>query len=252
VLRGHVAICVTPEATGNYYHWMVDLLPRLALLKEVAGKFDDVEQILINGCNAPYEKASLTQVGAPLNKLRYVHRQCRFHIEHAIIPSMDHSSRTVAPWKIRALRAMIDAAGVANHTSARIYISRRRAAVRRILNEAEFAWLLEKNGFTLVELETMPWSKQVSLFSNAEMILAPHGAALANLVFCRPGTLVAEIGTRAGYREFYWRLAASASLQYRFVEAQPRVRTQLRSRRAVENEDMVLDENAFRNFLRQL
>jgi hypothetical protein len=252
LLRGDVAICVTPEAPGNYYHWIVDLMPRLALLKKAAGGFGNFEHILINGCDAPYEKASLTQIGAPLEKLRYVDERCRFHIEHASIPSMDHFSRTVAPWKVRVLRAMIDAAGVADDTPAKVYISRRRAAVRRILNEAEFESLLQKNGFTLVELESLPWDKQVQLFSNAEVVLAPHGAALANIVFCRPKTLVAEIGTRRGYREFYWSLASSSALDYQFLEARPRVEARARSGRAVENEDMLLGEDVLRNFMRQL
>jgi capsular polysaccharide biosynthesis protein len=253
VLRGHSAICVTPEATGNYYHWIVDLMPRLALLKKVAGGFGDFGQILINGSSAPYEKASITQIGAPLDKLRYVDGQCRFQIEKATIPSMDHSSKIVAPWKIRVLREMGDAAGVADHqTPARVYISRKRAAVRRILNEAEFTPLLQKNGFMLVELESVSWGEQIKLFSNADVVLAPHGAALANIVFCRPKTLVAEIGTRSGYLEFYWSLASSAALDYQFLEARPRVEPGADSRRAVENEDMIVDRKALAEFLGRL
>src|SRR3954471_22014266 len=37
MLRGRTAIAVTPEAAGNYYHWLIDLLPRVALLKRDDG-----------------------------------------------------------------------------------------------------------------------------------------------------------------------------------------------------------------------
>ena len=52
------------------------------------------------------------------------------------------------------------------------------------------------------------------------MIVAPHGAALANIVFCKPATRVVEISTRAGYRDWYWQLAAVAGLSYEVLEAQ--------------------------------
>ena len=52
------------------------------------------------------------------------------------------------------------------------------------------------------------------------MIVAPHGAALANIVFCKPGTRVVEISTRSGYRDWYWQLAAVAGLSYKVMEAQ--------------------------------
>jgi len=252
-LHGRVAICVTPEAPGNYYHWLADLLPRVALLKQVPGGFGDFAQILINGSAALYEEASLTELGVPLNKVLYVDSHSRFRIANATIPSMDHSSKIVAPWKIRALREI--QGGVADRnrsTPKRIYISRRRAAVRRVLNEEELSSLLEENGFTLVELESVPWTEQVRFFSNSDVVVAPHGAALANMVFCRPNSLIVEIGTRVGFQEFYWRLASSASLRYRFIEARPRVTPQPDSRRAVENEDMIVDEHTLNDFLRDL
>ena len=112
--------------------------------------------------------------------------------------------------------------------------------------------ILREAGFNLIEVELLPWAEQVRWFLNADVVIAPHGAALANIVFCQPNTLIAEIGTRAGYRDFYWRLAASASLRYRFFEARPRIEPGPGSRRAVENEDMIVDEQELKKFLHEL
>ena len=252
-LAGHTAICVTPEAPGNYYHWLVDLLPRVALLKKVAGRFDNFDQIVINGSGASYEKDSLAALGVPSSKVLFADRQDRFRILRATIPSMDHSSKIVAPWKIRALREIRNTLlDVTHSTPKRIYVSRERAAVRRVVNETELVTILREAGFNLIEVELLPWAEQVRWFSNADMVIAPHGAALANIVFCQPNTLIAEIGTRAGYRDFYWRLAASASLRYRFFEARPRIEPGPGSRRAVENEDMIVDEQELKKFLHEL
>lgn len=249
-LSGRTAIAVTPEAPGNYYHWIVDLLPRLSLLQPGTDGFDSFAQILLNGSRAPYEAASLSALRVPPEKIRYADANDRFHIEHATVPSMDHFSKTIAPWKIRNLRALRESIQATARTlSKRIYISRRRAAVRRVRNEKDFEQILHDAGFVLIEIESLSWPEQISLFSTAEVILAPHGAALANAVFCEPTTLIAEIGTQAGYKEFYLRLAASADLRYRFIEATSAVPARPSSQRAVENEDMIVDPKTIRDFL---
>src|SRR5712691_3227311 len=51
-LGGRTAIVVTPEAPANYYHWLVDLLPRVALVRDAAENFENFERILINGSRA--------------------------------------------------------------------------------------------------------------------------------------------------------------------------------------------------------
>lgn len=257
-LTGRTAIVVTPEAPGNYYHWLIDLLPRVALLQLASQQFD---RLLLNGSGAGYERASLDALKIPGHKMQYVNSRERFQIEEAIIPSMDHFAKAIAPWKVELLRRLRQSA---NEVSAvgrdsveptflaapplRLYISRRRSAVRRIINEADLEQILRAANFQIVELEQKPWSEQIGLFSAAEVILAPHGAALANMVFAEPGTLVAEIGTRPGYKDFYWQLAAAARLRYRFIEARPSSVAKA-AFRAVENEDMTIDPAAIRDFI---
>jgi capsular polysaccharide biosynthesis protein len=250
-LPGRTAIAVTPEAPGNYYHWLIDLLPRFGLLKAAGGGWDAYARFLINGAGAHYEGASLTALGLPLDKILYVNASDRFQIDHATIPSMEDSAKAIAPWKVRMLRELRDTMPNGKHDSPRrLYISRRSAAVRRVLNEDKLAPLLREAGFEMIELESRPWLEQVRLFSNAEVILSPHGAALANTAFCRPGTLIAELATRGSFK-CYLRLASSAALHYRLIEATPEIQTD-RAIRARENEDMTIDLDEIRSFLEKL
>ena len=251
-LGGRTAIAVTPEAPGNYYHWLIDLLPRIAALR-THGDLESFDRLLINGSGAPYEKSTLKALRVPPNKIMYVDASDRFQIEKATITSMDHASKVVAPWKIKTLGRLRDSLPGAEGAGARrLYVSRKHAAVRRVENEPEFENLLRDQGFTSVAPESHPWADQVRMFANAEVVLAPHGAALANIAFCKPGTLIAEINTTAGYRDFFLQLAAAASLRYRLLEAQPRVAGSTTSLRAVENEDMIVDLDTLREFLRSL
>ena len=72
-------------------------------------------------------------------------------------------------------------------------------------------------GFVKVRLEALPWVEQVSAFARAREIVAPHGAGLANLVFCRPGVRVVEVFNTAYVNPCFWRLAALMGLDYRPV-----------------------------------
>jgi capsular polysaccharide biosynthesis protein len=251
-LSGKIAIAVTPEAPGNYYHWLIDLLPRVCLLRAADGGLASFQNLLINGSQAHYEEASLRALGVPPEKVLYVDSHDRFQIGEATIPSMDHFSKVIAPWKIETLRAMPDSLPRGQTApSRRLYISRKHAVVRRIINEPELERILRDAGFITVELESCSWSDQVAMFAAAEVVLAPHGAALANITFCQPGAVLAEVNTRAGYRDYYLHLAASAGIRYRFIEAQPRVAPSS-SIRATENEDMIVDLGAVEDLLRAL
>jgi len=73
---------------------------------------------------------------------------------------------------------------------------------RSIRNFDEMRQALESSfgPVNAVMLEQMDLAEQVALFMSAETIIAQHGAALANIIWCVPGTRVFEIAPN-GYRE---------------------------------------------------
>ncbi|WP_176706091.1 glycosyltransferase family 61 protein [Paenibacillus hemerocallicola] len=75
----------------------------------------------------------------------------------------------------------------------RIYISRGDAKHRKVLKEHEVTRVLAARGFRAISLGTMSVADQVRLFASAECIIAPHGASLTDLMFCRSGTQVVDI-----------------------------------------------------------
>jgi capsular polysaccharide biosynthesis protein len=218
LLNDRIAIAVTPEAGGNYYHWLLDLLPRVLLLKHATQNFSNYDTLLLNGSRANYERETLTALEVPREKIRFVNSRDRFQIASAVFPCLDIN--VVAPWKVRGLRQLASPVPSNQHRR-RLYLSRARAAVRRIGNEKEISEALRQHDFEILEAETLSFREQADLFAHASVIVAPHGAALANIVFCQPGTRVVEISTRAGYRDWYWQLATVAGLSYEVLEAQP-------------------------------
>lgn len=245
LLNGRIAIGCTPEAAGNYYHWLLDLLPRILLLKHATQNFSGYDAILVNGSHANYEAETLAALGLPSEKIRYVHSGDRFQIASGVFPSLEMNVLP-APWKVRGLRELVstDKASPGRY----LYLSRARAAVRRIANEEQIIKILCEHDFEIVEAANLSFREQAGLFATADKIIAPHGAALANIVFCQPGTRLVEISTRSGYREWYWQLAAVAGLSYQVLETQPVGSPS----QPAENADMILNRDHLVRLLARL
>ena len=86
----------------------------------------------------------------------------------------------------------------------KIFISRRGAATRRVVNEPELFELCAARGFEMVEPEKFSLLDQVRLFAEAAMIVGPKGAALTNCMFCAPGTKTMVLSPADFPDPFFW------------------------------------------------
>jgi capsular polysaccharide biosynthesis protein len=116
-------------------------------------------------------------------------------------------------WVRRQIIQSIDPEG----PSKRIYITRRLATKRRVLNEEELIPVLLNHGFEIVEAESLTFDEQVRLFSSAEMVVAPHGAGLANLLWVPAGCKVFEILDRDYVNDHFYNLSSVIGLNYYYM-----------------------------------
>jgi capsular polysaccharide biosynthesis protein len=77
------------------------------------------------------------------------------------------------------------------HTN--IYISRKNNSKRCLLNEEDFNAFLLKHNFKTLILEDMHIFDQMAAFNRAKNIISIHGAALSNIIVCRPQTRIIEL-----------------------------------------------------------
>jgi hypothetical protein len=100
----------------------------------------------------------------------------------------------------------------------RIYVKRRGS--RAVGNSAMVDKIMESMGFRVVHTEDLSQAHQISLFGGARVVVAAHGAALANLLFCQTGTRVVELSPRSAFRPRYWRIAEKLGLAYGVLPCQ--------------------------------
>jgi glycosyltransferase involved in cell wall biosynthesis len=84
----------------------------------------------------------------------------------------------------------------------------------RICNIQQVQNLLSRYSFETFDLEEMSLRDQILLFQSAEFVVSPHGAGLANLLFCEPGTKVVELTPSGEMRPRFWLIAEKLELVY--------------------------------------
>jgi len=206
----------------GYFHWVIECLPRLHVL-EISGVMNERSiKFIIDAKPTKWQVESLSLLGLSTEDLIPWNGRGAL-VRSLVVPSFPRRLCTpgrrfscVSPESLRWLRDRIlsnlGSTEGYTHKRKRIMISRRLAAGRRVLNEDEVMHFLKKLGFELFCLETMSFSEQVFLFSNAEVVIGPHGAGLSNIVFSES---VKVIELFADYiNPSFYTLATSLGFQY--------------------------------------
>ena len=201
-----------------YYHWMFDIIPRLELLKRSGVEFNRIDWFVINSFNKPYQKETLDLLGVPVEKIIESDRHSHIQATELIVPSFPGYMDWVEFGTIKFLRDTFLSRITSDQTNLeKIYISRAKAKSRQLINELEVSKLLETKGFKTVFLEELSVLEQVAIFASAEVIVAPHGSGLTNLVFCSPNTKIIELFSPNYVRTDYWMISQQLELEHYYL-----------------------------------
>jgi len=222
-IDGTVAV-LSGLAGHVYYHWMIDIIPRLEILRRSEIELEQIDWFLINNIDQPFQRETLTLLGIPLTKILPSDRYSHVRARELIVPSFPGHLDWVPPGTIQFLRQTFLSEIAKTKTKIkypeRIYISRARARGRQVINEDEVINVLNNWGFQTVFLEEMSVLQQVALFANAKVIVCPHGSSLTNLVFCSPKTKIIELFSPHYIRTDYWILSQQLQLQHYYSVGQ--------------------------------
>lgn len=209
-------------SAGNYYHWLIDTLPRLL---RVQGTYP--QHLLLLPAQLPprhtpdYVTQSAKAFGFshffPLNTRQLLHAQ------QVIVPELTAESLYQDPVLIRQVRETLLAKLHLTRSGRqrRVYASRSTQSVRRVANEDELLPLLLAQGFEIVHFEKLSFLEQVSLLHETSIFAGVHGANMTNLLFLPPGAAVVELLSAAHGDLCYFRLASCAGQPYYCVPCTP-------------------------------
>lgn len=173
----------------NYYHWMLLILTRVAILLD-HGFFED-RRLLLPVELSEWMKQSLDLLGLPEERIRYFSAAQEVFIENALLAG---SVEFAAAALIKPVQRRLWAAAGVDPTTSRgslpVWLSRRRQHLRHLANTDAAEALARQLGFHVVEPESLSLKDQVRLCAEAKAVAGPDGASLTNLMFARPGTPV--------------------------------------------------------------
>jgi len=200
-----------------YFHWMLDVLPRIELLRRSKIDFAEIDYFYIDD-RLPFQQETLQILGIPTAKFLRSDRFLHFQARKLIAPSYPGSVAWMPKWTCEFLRNHFLGQATATTSSGdRLYISRRSATNRRIVNEDVVIERLIQVGFQVVTFEQCSVIEQAVLMSTAKVVIAPHGGGLTNLVFCSPGTKVIELFSPNYVYPCYWFVSNLAGLEYYYL-----------------------------------
>jgi capsular polysaccharide biosynthesis protein len=223
-LRGRILNLCTASGSSNYYHYVIEALGRCPLVTGAGFTWDDFDHILMPRYQTTMSAEIDQRIGLPLNRVIRIKRNEQFVCEILVQPSFPGVTTQIPPWVAPFFQTLFPAEGAPARR--RVFLS--REGPRKPTNLLAIETRLTALGFEKVDpLQT---SRLRELMGEASHVVGIHGAALTNLIFCRPGTRFLEIMptdvSSFGSRFYYHTLCASAGMSYGAVIG-PSVRRRL-------------------------
>jgi len=181
---------ITYPSSFAWYHWVAESLPRLQLIQPWLEALDG---LFIPADTEPQLLESLEAMGVRRDQLIPLAIGDHYEPEYLLIPHYC-AGLNIPTWVPDYLQESLGLGRCDSTPQQRkLYISRADAGKRRLTNETQLLPLLENAGFEVVRLRKTSFLEQVRLFHQAAWVIAPHGAGLANVLYCKPGVRVMEI-----------------------------------------------------------
>jgi hypothetical protein len=240
-IKGRVLLLTAPGADINYFHWMMDLIPRLGLFEKCGLQLDEIDYVLLGHKSLPFQLDTLQLLNIDINKVINLNRYSHVYIKELIVPSFvglpgNMPKSTCEYLRSKFIKTEIKATG-------KIYISRINADFRKVINEEDLIKSLKTKNFEIIRSEKLSFKEQVELFQSAKIVIAPHGAGLTNITFCNPNATIIEIFPPNYINQCFWTVASHCNLDYHYYLGEGNVLQEDYSHDMAQ--DIIIDVNKF-------
>ncbi len=215
--------CIILGGVDNYYHWLVDYLPRLSILEDHP-QLKDLP-IYISDRNAPFQWDSFDILNIPRSRIKTVPQGHIAMVKHGYIGHvpgrpMQEGGDPVwmtpsnNPFNVHWLRKHFLKDIPATEKKKRYFISRENASFRRCINEKRLFEMAAEKGFEKLFNEGKSFKEQIASYAAAEAIIGPHGAGFTNMIFSPEGTKIIEMFPKNRTQAFYKTIAEQLNQPY--------------------------------------
>lgn len=217
-LRGHIvraeplSFWITDDWSGNFYHWVCNVLPKLEMLDTLA---QDHQVIVYLPRKLTSKKFILQSLEAyPAIHFRLVN--CAvfskvIFIRNLCLPELHFTEKIDAIRNRFFTHFQIEDSG----EKQRYFLTRSSSLQRSIVNMVELRPVLDHFNFNILEMGDLDLRSQILTASQSAILLGPHGANLTCSLFASADTHLMEIVDPMNHNlVHYANLAASRNLKY--------------------------------------
>ncbi len=182
-----VNLWIINDHSFNYFHWITEALPRLALANE--NKVKGTVLIPYNWKNNSFIKESLNMFDV---EYELYNTESIYYFSNLISPKPLATTGNYNPKYIKLVKNVLKNA---SSEDLRFWIIRSQNQSRYISNKKELIELLKKYNIATIKSEELDFVDEMNLFSKASFIGGLHGAGLTNMVLMDEGSSVLEVKT---------------------------------------------------------
>lgn len=212
-------LLVTDSWSSGHFHWFCDVLPKLFCIKARAAEF-----VLLLP-DIPYIKNFATET---LQKLQinfedivFMNEQNFYHSKNLFYVSRISQSGHMNGEIMKDIqKSFLEGKGSGTR---KIYVSRQKGAIRKIVNGDQLDTVLKEYGFEILFAEGLTLDEEIDIFSTTDTLLGLHGAGLTNCVFMHPGSKVIELRRKENgpTNVGFWHLADSLQHDFYYYNGTP-------------------------------
>ena len=197
------------HAVRNFCHWALDAVPRLELVARAGLTLASIDHILVPRLPGATADWIMARLGLATDNVIHPGERDQFRCELLMQPSYPGQVESYPPWAIEFYRRNFSTPPIASG-GRRIYFPRH--GKRGLVNEAEVERELFSRGFE--PFEPAGLTDLHLKLADVTHVVGVHGAAMANLVFCRPGTRVLELIPSDMPWRYFYSLCSSGGMPY--------------------------------------
>ena len=235
-------IWITDNFSYAYYHWVVECLTRLFELDFNKKKYPILLPLKFK--NLSYVQQSLDLLGFSVH---YYDTKQPCYVNILILPSITARGMFFSIESLSYQKKVFSNKIVCNNIPYRkIYITRKNSNSRKVLNEHLFVDFFKRYDIEVFNLENLSFIEQVKIFSETTLLIGPHGAGLANMIYLPKESIVLEIKNKQdNYWNMFYGMASDLGHKYFYLLAEPTTDD-------THDSNLILDEDEFEHVIDQI
>jgi hypothetical protein len=208
------------EHSNNYYHWLFEIMPKYIKICDIINSSDTLKQnkyILLIDYNLPNQFIEIIDFYTTIKyEIRIIKRfekfQCKqllfctdfwISLDNSRLSSDVYKDYFVDKYAVSLLCRFDKKKYFKKRPIKKLYFERKETQARSLINSSEVRQFLQKENFEVIDIETYSFNEQISLFSEAKIILGVSGAVFSNLIFMQPETIAIILSPNTTGANYY-------------------------------------------------